>query len=250
MTGTIFIRRGLKSFGPFSSAQIEAGVKSGKLNSDDLASENWYGPWVPLESLQRQLFNSDATTPQLPEAATTSFEEPPPSPTTPNENLIAALYDGLETLGGMRTLAPMSKMIRLQWASTISLVSLAICVPFWFSYVDSELNNVEASISASVDAIRNQLDRELAQQERLRPYRVIHERVAWTNLAETLWARRGSRLQLITFQRTWADPMTGRAVYDLMWSAPENCWEANKIEREQQELQDKADEIIGNALRN
>ena len=49
-----FIKRGEKIHGPFSESQIRAGLKSKKLSSEDLISQNRSGPWETVQSKASQ----------------------------------------------------------------------------------------------------------------------------------------------------------------------------------------------------
>ena len=55
-----FIKRGGKIHGPFSESQIRAGLKSKKLSSEDLISQNRSGPWETVQSKSPMFAHSRA----------------------------------------------------------------------------------------------------------------------------------------------------------------------------------------------
>jgi len=61
--GGFYVRRGEKTFGPFSTDQVKEGAQKGQIRSGDSIAPSKEGPWTPVEQVQGLALKSDTTSP-------------------------------------------------------------------------------------------------------------------------------------------------------------------------------------------
>jgi hypothetical protein len=67
-----YVRRGEKTFGPYSTDQLKEGTQKGQIRSGDSIAPSKEGPWTPVEQVKGLALKSDTTTPPLQAAPVTT----------------------------------------------------------------------------------------------------------------------------------------------------------------------------------
>lgn len=94
-----------------------------------------------------------------------------------------------------------------------AMMLITWCVLFLLIHVVSDTNESPIADIANVEKLlRERFKREDG------PYKLVHERVEWENVASTLESRSAAGWKLVECEFTLSDPTTNRRVYDLIWS--------------------------------